>query len=424
MNALPPAMISALDELRARPISPVEKGFSGWSAPVSAAGLAADRPVLGEAGFTFPVMTLRDSALRHNIDGMAAYCARAGVLLAPHGKTTMAPQLAGRQLAAGAWAITVATIGQLRAYRTFGVDRLLLANELVDRAGIAWLAREMAADPAFEPYCYVDSAEGVAILDSVLRNENPGRPLSVLVELGHAEGRTGARTVADAVAVGKAAAATDSLRLAGVAGYEGQLGHDASADTLAAVTDYCRALRQVLGALWSSGEPILSAGGSLYFDVVVRELTAPWPGGPSPTVVLRSGAYVTHDHGTYHRYSPAERDAADGLSLRPALELWTQVLSRPEPGLALLNAGRRDVSFDSGMPVVLRAPAHSDVDGWQVTGLNDQHGYLRLPPDADLIPGDLVCLGISHPCTAFDKWRALPVVDDEDRVVDVVHTFF
>jgi D-serine deaminase-like pyridoxal phosphate-dependent protein len=56
--------------------------------------------------------------------------------------------------------------------------------------------------------------------------------------------------------------------------------------------------------------------------------------------------------------------------------------------------------------------------------LSDQHAFMQLPADAVLDPGDLVGLGISHPCTTLDKWRVIPVVDDDDRVTDVVHTFF
>ena len=142
---------------------------------MTAARLAAARPALHAAGFTYPLLTLRESALANNIEAMAAYCDRAGVALAPHGKTAMSPELAARQLAHGAWGITVATVGQLRTYRAFGFPRLLLANELVDEAGIAWLAAELAADPGFEAYCYVDSTDGVAILDRVL-SHLPARP--------------------------------------------------------------------------------------------------------------------------------------------------------------------------------------------------------------------------------------------------------
>jgi D-serine deaminase-like pyridoxal phosphate-dependent protein len=132
--------------------------------------------------------------LRNNLEAMAAWSARAGVALAPHGKTAMSPELAARQLAHGAWGITVASIGQLATYRAFGFGRLLLANELTDRAGIAWLA----ADPGFEAYCYVDSLDGVAILASALRQHPAGRPPRVLVEIGHAGGRTGEQALAGA----------------------------------------------------------------------------------------------------------------------------------------------------------------------------------------------------------------------------------
>jgi D-serine dehydratase len=62
--------------------------------------------------------------------------------------------------------------------------------------------------------------------------------------------------------------------------------------------------------------------------------------------------------------------------------------------------------------------------GWQVTNLNDQHAYLRLDPGAALAPGDVVGLGISHPCTTLDKWRVGVLVDDDDTLLDVFHAFF
>jgi len=261
------------------------------------------------------------------------------------------------------------------------------------------------------------------------------------VELGFPGGRTGCRTLRQAVAVAEAVAAAGSLRLAGASGYEGGLGEDRDPATLNAVAGFCRDLRRLGDLLRGtadgqrgghSGGPrglILSAGGSAYFDVVVSELTA---AGAGHRVVLRSGAYVAHDHGMYAALAPhgpdASRQAPPPPALRPALELWAQVLSRPEPDLALLCAGRRDVSFDHGLPVPLRirraGGTPAEPRGMQVTRLDDQHAYLSLPANAGLAPGDLVCLGISHPCTTFDKWRVIPVADDEDRVVDVVHTFF
>ncbi len=427
---LPPLVNERLRALSERPVEPADKGLgllaSGTSGPTPAS-LAQARPALHAAGFSYPVLTLRESALANNLQAMAAFCARAGVELAPHGKTSMSPELAARQLASGAWGITVASIGQLLPYRAFGFPRLLMANELVDEAGIAWLAGELAADPGFEAYCYVDSTDGVAILDRVLADHRAGRRLPVLVEIG--TGRTGGRTDEQALTVAKAAAATGTLTVAGVAGYEGSIHGDSQAQTDELITSFCQRLANLSGRVASlagaSGEFIVTAGGSVSFDIVTAELAGAASAGM--TVILRSGGYLFHDHGLYQAATPAARGVAGAPELRPALELWAQVLSRPEPGLALLSAGRRDAGFDAGLPVPLRARRRdgraADLAG-EVTELNDQHAYLRLDPDIALAPGDLVCLGISHPCTTLDKWRLIPVLDDEDRITGIVHTFF
>jgi len=109
------------------------------------------------------------------------------------------------------------------------------------------------------------------------------------------------------------------------------------------------------------------------------------------------------------------------------------VQSCPEPGLALLSAGRRDLSFDIEMPIpIARAARGVRVPqpvppSWKVMALNDQHAHLRWDPaDAAQAPvvGERVGLGISHPCTTFDKWHWMPVVDDDYRVVDAITTQF
>jgi D-serine deaminase-like pyridoxal phosphate-dependent protein len=248
----------------------------------------------------------------------------------------------------------------------------------------------------------------------------------VLVELGHEDGRTGARTLAEAWAVADAVSRSRSLHLAGVAGYEGSIPRPTPEETVAAARDFCGRLAELTTDLLASGRlperPVVSAGGSAYFDAVVDVLA----GEPAWELVLRSGCYVTHDHGLYHAISPFERSRGD-LTLRPALEVWAPVLSRPEPQTVIVGAGRRDLSYDAGLPVLLgaaRAGARLDVTGAAPQRLFDQHLIVAVPTENDLRPGDEVELGVSHPCTTFDKWRLLPVVDDEDRVVDVVRTFF
>jgi D-serine deaminase-like pyridoxal phosphate-dependent protein len=433
---------SAVEALRQDPLPGTDKalgrlatGRLAAAGPVTAARLAQDRPSLFDPELAMPVMVLREADLAHNIAAMAGYCADAGVRLAPHGKTTMAPQLFARQLEAGAWGICAANLSQVRLYREFGVARVLVANEVADPAAVGWLAAEMAADPGFDCYVYADSPDGVRLLEDGLRDGGGDRrPLPVLVELGQPGGRGGCRSVGEALAVASAVTASPVLRLAGVAGYEGSIGHDREPATLAAVAGFCRELRALAGLLppvpAGQDDYLVTVGGSAFFDVVVDELTAEDGSGPTPPVVLRSGAYVSHDHGFYARLSPGVQPggAGRGPALRPALEVWTRVLSAPEPGLAIADAGRREAPVDQGPPVPLRVRRPggetADATGMRVARLDDEHAYLRVPPGNPLRPGDLVCLGISHPCTAFDKWPLIPVVDEAYRIVDVVRTFF
>jgi len=120
----------------------------------------------------------------------------------------------------------------------------------------------------------------------------------------------------------------------------------------------------------------------------------------------------------------------DGL--HPAIEVWASVQSCPEPGLAILAVGRRDLSYDLDLPTPIaysprggRSISAAPVD-WTVSALNDQHAYLRWADagSALLQVGDRVALGISHPCTTFDKWRWMPVVDADYGVCDALVTCF
>ncbi|HEX7104699.1 MAG TPA: alanine racemase [Acidothermaceae bacterium] len=399
------------------------KGFPAVDTTI--AEFVAAKPSLFDAGFSWPVLALRESAIDHNVSVLASWCADHGISLAPHGKTTMAPALFERQLTAGAWAMTAATPWQVRAYRAFGVRRILLANELVDAAFVGWLAGELR-DPAFDFYCYVDSVEGATILDRAARGAP--RPVRVLVERGVPGGRTGARSDGAARAVAAKVRELPALSLVGVAGYEGPFGHNRDRETLEAVGIFTAGLGTLLQTLDAerllddaADEFVLTCGGSGHVDVVTDALRRPINASRPVRAVLRAGSYITHDDGLYARTSSLAG------SLRPAIEVWCQVLSRPDPGLALLGAGRRDVSFDSGLPVpLLRRDARGGLSALagEVAKLNDQHAFLTVADDTPLDVGDLVCLGISHPCTALDDWRLVPLLDDERRVVDCVRLYF
>ncbi|GAA1883988.1 amino acid deaminase [Streptantibioticus ferralitis] len=389
--------------------------------------LAAERRSIFDGGFTTPILTLSASALEHNLAQLEAYSAKHGLAFAPHGKTSMAPQLFERQLAHGSWGITAATPSQVRVYRTFGVQRIFLANELVDAAALRWLSGELAADPDFRLVAYVDSVRGVELMEAALTHR-----LDVVVELGAPGGRTGVRDAGVAREVADAVAAARHLRLVGVAGYEGEL----PVKTEESVTAWLRRLVALARDLDAAGrfadaeEIVLSAGGSAWFDSVAEVFSRVAADSFSRPVLklLRSGAYVTHDDGHYRKTTPFHDRVAGEGSLRAAFQLWAQVVSRPEAGLALLNAGKRDAAYDLDLPEVRavrtltgeRRPA----DGMKVTRLADQHAFVALSEGAELEVGDWVALGLSHPCTTFDKWQLIPVVAEDDTVVDFVRTFF
>ncbi|GAA2609288.1 amino acid deaminase [Actinomadura fulvescens] len=382
-----------------------------------------DRPSLDDFGT--PLLTLDAGALDHNLRLMAGWAERAGVRLAPHGKTTMAPELWRRQLDAGAWGITLANLPQLRVARAFGVQRLLLANALVDPAGLAWIGGELDRDPDFTFVSWADSPRTVELMDDALRAARVQRAVHVCVELGGPHGRTGARDEQTALAVADAIRKAPTLRLAGLGGYEGALAHDASDEGRAAVDAYLRALAELHGRLeYETDEPIVTAGGSSFFDQVTEVLS----GLDGCQVILRSGAYIIHDDGFYRQISPFARGAANGGErLRSAMHGWGRVVSRPEPALALLDTGKRDLPFDEGMPEpqLVRGAGPERLAGARVTAMNDQHTFLE---GGDVEVGDVLRLGLSHPCTALDKWTLLPVVDDAGAerpvVTDLIRTWF
>ncbi|MDF3298155.1 amino acid deaminase [Streptomyces tropicalis] len=389
--------------------------------------LAAQRRNLFTGGFPTPVLALSAERLEHNLRLMETYAARHGLAFAPHGKTSMAPQLFRRQIDHGAWGITLAVPHQVRVARAFGTERVFLANQVVDPAALRWIAAELAADPSFRLVAYVDSVRGVELMDAALSGS--ARPVDVVVELAAGEGaRTGVRTEKDAAAVADAVAAVPTLRLVGVAGYEGEV-PGADPERVRAWLGRLMALAADLdgaGRFADLDEIVVSAGGSAWFDVVAEEF-ARMPELSRPVLkLLRSGAYVSHDDGHYRRLTPFNRVPEEG-ALEPAFRLWTQVVSRPSPEQAFVNAGKRDAAHDLDLPtaqVVRRDGTERPAAGITVTALSDQHAWLRTAPEADLEVGDWVGLGLSHPCTSFDKWQLIPLVEADGTVVDYVRTFF
>lgn len=414
-------------------IDPVNKALGRLPAPLApdSAGEVGWR--LLDEDLSLPAAVLYEDRLAHNLDWMRRFMGEYGVQLAPHGKTTMAPKLFARQLAEGAWGITLATAHQTAAAHAHGVTRVLMANQLVGRRNMEIIA-DLLQDPDFEFFTLVDSAELVDRLGAFFHQR--GQRLQVLLEVGVTGGRTGVRDAAQQAAVLAALQRwPHALSLAGVEVYEGVVQQESE------VRGFLRRTVAVTRELAAAGafgrQPvILSGAGSAWYDVVAEEFSGANIGAPVD-VVLRPGCYLTHDVGIYRAAqerilagNPVAQKMREGLL--PALQLWAYVQSIPEPGRAIVGLGKRDAAFDAGLPIPARhyrpqgattAPVDTPPH-WKITGMMDQHAYLEIRAGDDLRVGDMIAFDISHPCLTFDKWRHIPVLDRQFRVIDIVQTFF
>lgn len=433
-------MLTSLDDIDDLLLDDLVKGIPGGTRDLRLGDVGKQGWNILAEDLPLPVAVLKADVLDRNDRWMAGFLSQSGAVIAPHGKTTMSPQLFDGQIRHGAWAITVATVGQLQVALRFGHKRIILANQPVGKQALRYIADQVAGDEGLEIFVLVDSLEGAHMLaDEAERRQSP-RPISVLLEGGVAGGRTGCRDIDSALEVARAVSGhAPWLALRGVEGFEGLVQGESAEAKSAAATAFVDFLGDIARAcqaegLFAPGPVILSAGGSTYYDIVVDRFAA--AGIEDAKLVTRSGCYLSQDSSLYAEAfegvkarSEAARSTSGGLA--PALEVWAYVQSLPEPSKAVLTAGRRDLSHDAGLPVPLAwyRPGGGDAPepvgpGVATTRLHDQHAELEVPQTCAWHVGDMVSLGISHPCTTFDKWQVLFLVDGAYNVTGAVRTFF
>ncbi|WP_062235489.1 alanine racemase [Aureimonas sp. N4] len=410
------------------------RGFPPGHAPLPLSQIGAQGWRPQDGAMALPLISLSRAAFASNTALMMRAVTEAGAAIAPHAKTPMSPDLARRLVEAGAWGTTVADIRQASVMLKAGLKRLILANEIGGAAAARRLAALLAGHPDAEIHVFVDSADLARHYAAAWRGRDDLPALGLLVELGL--GRAGLRTAEAAEAVLRAALGAESprLRVTGTGAYEGAAATTDPAETrarieaLMAVTSaFHRSLRQAVGPERSL---ILTAGGSVFFDLVIAGLRDVLADDPATQLVLRSGAIFFHDHGIYER-GMAALDERCGLvvggepvsaseGFKPALRVWAEVLSVPEPGLAICGMGLRDVAIDQGLPIPLQAyrdgsPSEA-VRGASVLRLNDQHAFVSLSADSDLRAGDVIAFGLSHPCTCLDRHALLYELGEDGGV--------
>lgn len=398
----------------------IEDKFKGF--PIDSYGktleqFLATNPNLFTANFQFPIMVLKESAVKNNIAQMMSFCNSVDAQLAPHVKTTMSPQLAQMQVAAGARALTVANFWQGRIFLKHGFKNLIIANEVLDPTAIAEIAKINKQKQA-EIIFYVDSILALEIIQKHTPSEGEQ---NLFIEIGTENGRGGVRELSLVEQLAQRIKADKRLNLIGVTGFEGAV-PDAARGRRGEkkISKFCQKIVAAaeLAYPYKSDQPfVISAGGSAYFDIVARELNK----FEKPRrLLLRSGGYITHDHKYYEEIYPF---ASSDRSFQPAIEVWAQVISKPEKDFGVLNLGKRDIGNDLHNPIPIKS-YDGQVKSFSavIEKLNDQHGYLRGKQEFSL--AQLIGLGISHPCTTFDKWGLIPLVNDDYDLIDCLQTFF
>lgn len=420
-----------LVDVPAAKIAPLGKGLGFLDHELTAVDIANLGWNLLREDLSLPTAVLYEEKIQHNLAWMQKFAEAYGAKLAPHGKTTMAPKLFERQMQAGAWGMTLATVHQVRVAYEHGIRRVLMANQLVGRQNMIMLSG-LLEDRQFEFFCLVDSAELVERLGRFFSSR--GRRLNVLLEVGVQGGRTGVRNREQLQSLLTALDSwKETIVLCGVELFEGLL-HDETEirDFLQNAVDVMKQLSQE--KRFQRSPIILSGAGSAWFDVVA-DVFSKAKLGTDVELLLRSGCYVTHDAGVYRqaqtrmiKENPVAQKMSPGLT--PALHLWAYVQSVPEKNMAIVGFGKRDAAFDLGFPIPAlhfrpgqQSPAVAPAQ-WKITRMWDQHASMEIPEGADLRVGDMVGFDISHPCLTFDKWKYLPVVDAKFHVIDVMETFF
>lgn len=384
---------------------------------------------------SFPIAVINETYLLNNAKWMQEFSDRSAVKLAPHGKTTMAPDLFKVQLEHGCWGITLATVPQVINTSLHGINRIILANQLVGSYHMKLIA-DLLSTSDIEFYCFVDSLENVHALGQYFSTRNVS--LNLLIEIGVSEGRCGWRDIEDISLLLDVIGQYANLRLCGISFYEGVIHGDKAEQKIEKfISNICTLLSSMHKEnRFDSKDIIVTGAGSAWYDIVAKELKSNSAiCDIDYTTIIRPGCYLIHDTGIYqaaqeHIIGRSQLACDISGDLISSLELWAYVHSVPETGLAIIGLGKRDVAFDAGLPTPeyhYRPGTERPIktgNSCQVIKIMDQHCMMTFSENTSVRPGDLICFSSSHPCLTMDKWRHIGLIDDNYIVKKTIETLF
>ena len=321
-----------------------------------------------------PALVLDLDAFERNLQRMADALRGSGVRLRPHAKSHKCPEIARRQVALGAVGICCQKVSEAAVFVDAGIGDVLVTNEVV---GAAKLRRLMALARRARIGVLVDDAGQVRLLAAAARAA--GATVDVYVEVDVGAGRCGVPPGAPAVALALLVADSAPLRFAGLQCYHGPAQHlRHPTERAAAIAEAAAAARATREAIERRGVavPIVTGAGTGTFQSerdsgVFNEVQA--------------GSYVFMDRD----YADNQR-AAEAIAFEHALFVRTTVMSRPSAVRAVVDAGLKASSVDSGMPVVWQRPE------LRYLKAADEHGVLATADAHTPALGDALLLVPGH----------------------------
>jgi D-serine deaminase-like pyridoxal phosphate-dependent protein len=334
-----------------------------------------------------PALLIDLDAFERNLKRMADFAAHAGVRLRAHAKTHKSPAIAARQVALGAVGVCCQKVSEAEVMVDGGIGDVLVSNEV---AGAAKLDRLAALAQRARIGVCVDDPANVAELEAAAARA--GATLDVLVEIDVGGQRCGVSPGEPAARIARLVAAAPHLRLAGLQAYHGSAQHVREANERRSLIARAVALveetRRALRAAGLEARIVSGAGTGTYENEAASGVYNE----------LQCGSYAFMD-ADYARNRRADGSAF--ADYEHALLVYATVMSTPTPERAVVDAGHKALSIDSGMPVP-----------WQLPGAvyhrpSDEHGVLDLK-DCTRRParGDRIVLVPSHcdPTVNLHDW--------------------
>jgi 3-hydroxy-D-aspartate aldolase len=323
-----------------------------------------------------PALLLDLDAFERNLDRLDQSLAETTMRVRPHAKSHKCPEIALRQMARGAIGVCCQKVSEAEAMVEGGVMNVLVSNEVVGAPKLARLAA--LARRARVSVC-VDNEQNVADLDAAARAA--GAKLDVLVEVNVGGNRCGVEPGQPAVALAQHIGAAKHLRFAGLHAYQGAAQHARTpSERKAAIARAVQHVRDTIAALQAQGlkpEIITGAGTGTYLLEAASGVYNE----------IQPGSYIFMD-ADYNRN--LGEDGRPAQNFEQSLYVWTTVMSHASAGRAVVDAGLKALSVDSGMPLV------ADLPGVEFLKASDEHGILKLPQGSALAVGEKIRLIPGH----------------------------